>query len=383
MIKRRDVSSLTVSAATPPPGARRARRRGGLAVAAALAIAALAPPVAGATVGTPQCTAPYGTVPFALPGAPLTFGIYPGGYAGAGTDPGVPNNPVEIERALDQLQGSKPHFIVRGYTEYHNAPTDGDPAGTDPEYFDQYIHDGRRLDLVIEYASESGSIAGWKQFVHDQILRYGSLAETISVTLEPNLENTAIGRRALVEGVPYAKQIVEQAGLRAQIGFNAVNFGVPFDLAFWTQIGNEAGQDFLSAIDYVGVDLYAGAFWDVAPDGQPGDRDDVVRDALMMTRNCSLPLAGIDDSVPLRITENGWPVFDTRTEQQQAAAFDTVIRTVNSLRGPLKILSYEAFALRDDTTLSDNLFDHLGLLHDDYSRKPAFHTYKNLIGTLG
>lgn len=362
---------------------RRLGRRGLLATVAACAVAAVAAPVAGATVGTPQCTAPYGTLPSAPAGAPLTFGIYPGGFAGAGTDPAVPNNAVQIEQALRQLQGNKSHFIVRGYTEYHNAPTDGDPAGTDPEYFDQYIHDGRSLDLVIEYASESGSIAGWKQFVHDQILRYGPLAATISVTLEPNLDNTAIGRRALIEGVPYAKQVVQQAGLRAQVGFSAVNFGVPFDLAFWTQIGNEAGQDFASSLDYVGVDLYAGAFWDVAPDGQPGDRADVITQALRMTRNCSLPLAGIDDSVPLRITENGWPVFDTRTEQQQADAFDTVIRTVNSLRGPLKILSYEEFALRDDTSFSDNLFDHLGLLHDDYTPKPAFRTYGQLIARLG
>lgn len=356
----------------------------GAAFVGAVAVLAVLASSASAAVATPDCEAPYGTLSSTPATASLTFGIYPGGYAGGGTEPAVPDNPMKIQRALNELQGEQDEFLVRAYVEYHDNASDGDPAEADPANFTHYLRHGRRLDLVIEYSAETGNLEGWKKFVRKEVRRYGTRAATISVSLEPNLENSEVGRQALIVGLPVAAHVAARLeGPPPQIGFDAVNFGVPFDTEFWEELASEAPPAFYRALDYVGTDLYAGAFGEVAPEGEPGDREDVITEALMMVRNCSLPLGGIDESVPLRVTENGWPVADGRTEAQQAEVFETVIETINALRGPLDIQGYEAFALRDDTTSSEELFDHFGLMRDDYSKKPAFEVFQQLIAALG
>jgi hypothetical protein len=64
-------------------------------------------------------------------------------------------------------------------------------------------------------------------------------------------------------------------------------------------------------------------------------------------------------------------------------ALRSVIETLNENRGRYHVVSYELFDLRDALTSSTNLFDHFGILHDDYTPKPAFWTYRHLIRELG
>ena len=55
------------------------------------------------------------------------------------------------------------------------------------------------------------------------------------------------------------------------------------------------------------------------------------------------------------------------------------MRTINEHRHALNITHYEYFDLRDaDSSLSDFGY-HFGLLHDDYTPKPAFDTYRRII----
>ena len=59
------------------------------------------------------------------------------------------------------------------------------------------------------------------------------------------------------------------------------------------------------------------------------------------------------------------------------------IRTVHALRAELNITHWELFTLRDADSSKDDLFHRFGILRDDYSRKPAFHTLRRLIAELG
>ncbi|WP_051733355.1 hypothetical protein [Kitasatospora phosalacinea] len=109
---------------------------------------------------------------------------------------------------------------------------------------------------------------------------------------------------------------------------------------------------------------------------------DAVAAVLTAFRRTSLPLAGIPDTVPIRVCENGWPTGPGRGEQRQAAVLDTVVRTVAALAGELNIDGYSLFALRDADSHAEGLFPHFGLLHDDYTPKQAFRTYRDLIEEL-
>lgn len=103
----------------------------------------------------------------------------------------------------------------------------------------------------------------------------------------------------------------------------------------------------------------------------------------------NLAAAGIPDSVPIRVTENGWPTGEnpfTRTERtydQQAFVLETVIRTVYRLREEFHITHYELFGLRDADSSKPDLFHQLGIMRDDYSPKLAFSVVKRLIQELG
>ncbi len=371
-------------------GGRTTRRRHWLHRSAAIllcgALASVVPATPAYTQSplAPACDAPYGVAPAArgqhVP--PLTFGVYPGGYAGGGTKDYVPNDPLRIQRSLDTLQGRAHNFLVRGYAHYHDAPTDGDIDA--PEDATQYLRHGRRLDLVLVYEAEDANLAGWETYVRTMVRRYGRSIDTLAITLEVNTANDPVARQALVRGVEVAKLAARLDGdPKIQVGFNAINFGVPFDLGFWRALKTDGGPLFSGALDYVGIDLYAGVFSPVAPDGQPGDRRDVVTQSLRMSRNCSLPTAGLERDVALRITENGWPTGPDRSEDQQAATLRTTLQTIEDLRTELGIASYEAFALRDSRSSSPDIFNQFGIMRDDYSPKPAFDVYRTTIAEFG
>ncbi|MEW1914582.1 hypothetical protein AB0442_40435 [Kitasatospora sp. NPDC085895] len=131
-------------------------------------------------------------------------------------------------------------------------------------------------------------------------------------------------------------------------------------------------------MDYAGLDFFPDVF-------RPIDEDrlaDAVAAALTAFRRTSLPLTGIPDTVPIRAYENGWPTGPGRSEQRQAAVLDAVVRTVAALVGELNIDGYSLFALRDADSHAEGLFPHFGLLHDDYTPKQAFRTYRDLIEEL-
>jgi hypothetical protein len=335
---------------------------------------------------------------------PLTFGVYPGGYAGGGTDRPVPNDEPQIHAALDALQGDAPNFLVRGYSHYKADANDGTGVGDDPADAIQYLRAGRRLDLVLEYSAGPDDVDGWLAFVREAIRRDGRSIATLSVTLEENLDYDPAGREALVRGVVEAKREALACGhAELEVGFCVASFGIPYDLDFWRDLAARGGADFAPSVDYVGVDLYPGVFpppvegvklddmrADLAaalsgpmPNAGPDETEELVLHALRLVRERAMPLAGLGSDVKMRITENGWPTGPGRSEEDQARVVCTTVETIHAHRAELNVASYEHFALRDALSSSPSRFDQLGLLRDDYAPKPAFDVYRRLVTELG
>ena len=329
-------------------------RWGTAAVAAALTGALFTTPAAASTAA-----------------AQLTFGIYPGGYAGGGSTDGKPDDPAKIRAAIATLQGHQSRFLIRDYI-------DCSTSFPDPELTD--LGPGRRLDLVLTYNGESP--ADWNTCVRKKVLLYGPFTATISVTLEENIQQTPDPTviSAVADGVIAAKQRAGQLGYRwLSVGFDEVAFGYFPASAFWRALAKTGGAAFTRSVDYVGIDTYPDVPFPGVPAGGPIDLTAFIHAALDTVRNQEMPIAGLGKSVPIRVSENGWATSATRTPEQQQQALSTEITAINAYRAQYNVASYELFALRDDITGSTNIFDQFGIMTDDYTPKPMFWTYRDLI----
>lgn len=107
-----------------------------------------------------------------------------------------------------------------------------------------------------------------------------------------------------------------------------------------------------------------------------------VEHTLRNLREKNLITAGIPISVPIRVTENGWPTGKNpianieRPYERQASVLET------DLRWELNISHYELFGLRDANSSKEDLFHQFGIMRDDYSPKPAYHIFEKLIYEL-
>jgi hypothetical protein len=91
----------------------------------------------------------------------------------------------------------------------------------------------------------------------------------------------------------------------------------------------------------------------------------------------------LTDTVPIHITENGWPTGEGRTPERQAGVVETIVRAVHAHRTAFNVTHYQLFALRDGNSANPDLFHQFGIMGDDYAPKPAFETYRELIAELG
>ncbi|WP_328508372.1 hypothetical protein OG981_53195 [Streptomyces mirabilis] len=314
----------------------------------------------------------------------MAFGIYPGGILG--DDQGIihpvqPDEPDRINEALDELQGDADTLAVRAYRSFTATVTPPQPTPADPR---ACLQRGRTLDLVLQFREPSGDLDGWPEFVRVAVRTGGPELASVQICEEPNLNLPAVDGstpnvlNALTQGVIAAKQEARSLGHHVAVGFNAVPTFDPSD-TFWSDLGTLADTRFRQSLDYVGLDFFPDVFRPVAADQLAG----AVTAVLTAFRRTSLPQASIPDTIPIRVCENGWPTGSGRAEQRQAATLDTVIRTVASLASDQNIDGYSLFALRDADSNAEGLFHHFGLLRDDYTPKPAFATYRQLIKELG
>jgi hypothetical protein len=105
--------------------------------------------------------------------------------------------------------------------------------------------------------------------------------------------------------------------------------------------------------------------------------------AMSALRECYMPVAGIPDSVPIKVEENGYPTGPGRPESEQVVAMEQMVRAVHDFRGNYNVTDYRWFDLRDADSVGPSFESRYGITRDDYSPKAAFATYRDLIARLG
>ncbi len=313
----------------------------------------------------------------------LSFGIYPGGLGVTDDDTvtqGPPEDSAKIAAALDALGPT----LVRGYVHYAPSPASAWALLEAPPDPFQYATGDRRLDLVACFRDPGSDLTGWLEFLREQLRTHGPKLASLQVTEEANHAGpggdgrSPAVREALVTGVIEAKREARRLGLDVLIGCNSTLDFSP-EQEFWTDLGKRGGDEFRESLDYAGLDFFPDVFRPI-----PADRlAAVVTGALSGFRTQSLAAAGIPDSVPLHITEHGWGTGPGRSGERQAEVLDLVVGIVAEHSKILNISAYEHFALRDADSANPDPVFQLGLLHSDYTPKPAFEVYRRLIATLG
>lgn len=323
----------------------------------------------------------------------LTFGIYP--LSAAGTPFGLAAGPADdyqkIQSALRDLRGDSKKLFSRTYLIYTKEWEAKMLANAD-----RYLKSILLGDLTIGCGDWTKNhepdveLDNWLGFIRKVINRYGSHLASLQITNEPNLSfmegSKSYIMPALVEGVIAAKKEAQSLNLPIKIGFGSVPESPASVPRFWENLAKTGSSTFINSVDFVGHNFYVDVFED-----QPLDLKEIpaaVEQTLRHLRE-NLAAAGIHASVPIRVTENGWPTGKNpvanieRSYEQQSLVLETVIRTIYHLRMEFNISHYGLFGLRDADSSKDDLFHQYGIMRDDYSPKPAYHTFKKLIQGLG
>jgi len=329
------------------------------------------------------------------PGPRLRFGLTPAGEAGAlgPAVPAVPDDPPRTLAALAQLRPPKVPLVLRLNRFFWS---DGE-AGIQRflALAKRYTDAGHLVELQVRYhpaAGQEGNIGGFVAFVREVVDRFGpnpgviglQITNEVNFTISPDSSDGAYAgaRDALIQGVIAAKDQARRRGFRQlTVGFNWFFRTDPSnEAAFWGYLRDHGGPAFVGAVDWVGLDAYPGTVF--PPTEAPGGERDGMVAAISQLRRCFMPIAGLGPAVPIHVEENGWPTGPGRPEDQQASSLQTMVRAVHDFRGTYHVTDYRWFDLRDHNTSSENFQHHYGLLRDDYSPKPAFGVYRDLIAAL-
>ena len=330
-----------------------------------------------------------------LPGPLLRLGINPAGEAGAlgPPVPAVPEDPVRTLDALARLRKVDSPFVVRlnrFFWSEEEAAVQRFLALTQ-----RYTALGYGVELQLRYhprPDQEGDIAAWTEWVRSIVRRFGpnprvlalQVTNEVNFTISPDSSDGSYrgARDALIEGVIAAKDEARRGGFdHLAIGFNWFYRTDPANEdSFWNYLRDRGGAPFRDAVDWVGLDAYPGTFF--PPAEYPGGGRDGMVAAISSLRECWMPRVGLSPSVPIHVEENGWPTGPGRSEAQQAEELRTMVTAVHDFRGTYNVTDYRWFDLRDHRTSSSNFQHHYGLLRDDYSPKPAFDVYRQLVQAL-
>jgi hypothetical protein len=327
---------------------------------------------------------------------PLVFGIYPGGAAGSVKPTGLPK-PDDAALRLAALQRLRPAgrpFVLHLYAGY-TGPAGYSAAEQVGQEIAGYGQAGFETELALCYrpadGGSHGDVAGFVEFVRAALHSLGRERGFVSVqvTNEANLAGApdasdgayAGASDALVHGVIAAHGVVRHEHLSpVRVGFNWAYDLHRGQLGFWRGLRRRGGQRFVDALDWVGLDAYPGT-WGPALDA--GDLAGATRafmdGALRRLRARYMPLAEIPATVPIRVVENGYPTGPGRTEAMQMTVLRASITAVERARRERNIDGYRWFDLRDADSSAPTFESQYGLLRDDYSPKPAFALYRDLV----
>jgi hypothetical protein len=328
----------------------------------------------------------------ALPGPPLRYGITPAGKAGA-LGPSVPAIPGTLQQDLDslaQLRSQGAPFVVRLNRFFWSLGEDG--IRTFIVRAKSFTRRGYVVELQLRYhptPAQEGDIAAWTDFVREVVRRFGpnrrvialQVTNEVNLTFSPDSSDGAYegARDALIEGVKAAHDEALAGGYdQLAIGFNWFYRTDPAnEKSFWEYLRDRGGPPFVEAVDWAGLDAYPGTIF--PPAESPGGERDGMVNAMSQLRECFLPIAGIGQQVPIHVEENGYPTGPGRSYEMQEQALRSMVGAVRDFRGTYNVSDYRWFDLRDHNSGSLNFQHHYGLLEDDYTPKPAFGAYAELV----
>ena len=172
---------------------------------------------------------------------------------------------------------------------------------------------------------------------------------------------------------------------RRRLGFGQLRVGVNWayrtdpanETSFWQALRDRGGRAFVGSLDFLGLDVYPGTIFPPAESDLDGYRDAMVN--AMSAIRCYATIPEIPPSVPIEIGENGWPTVPGRSYEEQAEILRVMVQAVQDFRGTYNVRDYRWFNLRDSQTGHPGVFQNSGLLEDDYSEKPAFAAYRELV----
>lgn len=327
------------------------------------------------------------------PGSPLVFGIYPGGAAGTVNAASHPKaeDPGKRLAALEQLRPPGRPFVVHLYAAFTGAGG-WSAAQQVGEEISQYSAAGLQTELVLTYRPADGgspsSVQDYMAFVRQAVDAFGPDRNFVSlqVTNEANLAgapNASDGyyrgaSDALVSGVVAAKRAVVAGGFtQVKVGFNWAYDTGSAQAGFWHYLSTRAAE-LAPALDWVGLDVYPGTWGpSIGPVLAIGTTA-TMTEALSLLRH-HMSSAGIPASMPLHISENGYPTGPGRTEAMQVTAMRAAIAAVVAARSVFHVSDYRWFDLRDADSSSDSFENAYGLMTDSYTPKAAFSAYRDLV----
>jgi hypothetical protein len=374
-------------------------RRIGL-ISATLTLSLLAPASPAHSASDPYCTSSYASPP-SHQKRPIRLGIDPGlaGSVGGTQLPSVPDDPKRDLAAVKALRPSRRALVVRLNRMFWS---DGQ-AGIDRfrALANSYTRAGFNVELQVRYhpaAGHAGDFRGWLRYVRKVVDAFGRnrRVTALTITNEVNVQfspNTSDGyykgaEDALIAGIEAAHSRALRRHFRQlRLGFTyAYRFAPSGDASFFSYLGAHGGRAFRRALGFVGLDFYPGSVY--PPVMAPGDTYPAeLGQALGVVRRCLTPKAAIGSGTPIWITENGVPT-GTNSETAQAAALGELVQATSQYRRTFNVTDYRWFNLRDSSSGSPaNLFGPTfssdGLLRSNYTQKPAFAVYRNLIAALG
>jgi hypothetical protein len=375
----------------------RVRRFRALA-AAGLGLMALAAPAAGSS-SDPDCTGSYGGAP-PRASAALRLGIDPGiaGSAGGAQLPSTPDDPAKDLQAAQALAVPGHQLVIRLNRLFWSDGQSGIDAFK--RTVASYSAAGFEVELQVRYhppSGEAGDIPGWLAFVRHVVDTFGPNPRVVAMTItnEVNINfspNTSDGsysgaQDAMIQGIEAAhREAVRRHFTQLRFGFTYA-YRFQNDTSFFSYMASNGGAAFARSLDFVGLDFYPGAVF--PPAMPPGDsyRSELAQAAGVL-RDCFMPQGNIPATVPIWVTEDGVN-SGTMPEDAQAAGLRELVQAAHDYSGTFNITDYRWFNLRDSTSSGQPAypvpvtFSSFGLLRDDYTRKPAFGAYHEVIAALG
>lgn len=307
----------------------------------------------------------------------MIFGVWPGVVQADLVDLSPlacpPEDPRRTQEALRELQGDAASFYIRCYRHFGPGVTPHAGVGAAPTDPGRYAGPGRLIDLVACYQSAAADPDGFAEFVRQAVRDVAAWGGgKVQVGEELNVPAPLDGGspgcfEAVAAGVAAALNERSKHLAEVHIGVNAAGLADP---GFWANMTAAIGPANTGRVDYIGLDMFPDVFRPLAEDKLGAASRFLIERLRSVTRD-----AGVPEHTPIHITETGWPTGNDRDEDKQARVLPAVARAILDT-GEVSV--YEFFGLRDGRT-DGNWRTGFGLLHDDYTPKPAYAQVRRLI----